>query len=100
MIVEGGKYYWYGTTRKEAPSWLSEGITLYSSTDLQHWSYEGRIFDGAQIEDAKNSKQGFAAPWRIERPKAGLGVWWGVAAAPPGQRVSSFPLLPTCLLPF
>lgn len=52
----------------EAPDWLSEAISLYSSPDLTNWKFEGRILEGAQIQ-----ADGFHAPWRIERPK--VSVW-------------------------
>ena len=61
---ENGTYWWYGTSRKEAPSWLSDSVTLYSSKDLQHWRPHGAILSGSQIR-----ADGHSAPWRIERPK-------------------------------
>ena len=64
MIKQGDTWFWYGTSRKEAPSWLSSSITLYSSTDLQNWKFRGHILNGSQI-----SHPGFSEPWRIERPK-------------------------------
>jgi hypothetical protein len=57
-------FWWYGTSRKESPSWLSDSVTLYSSKDLQHWKSHGVILAGSQIR-----AQGHDAPWRIERPK-------------------------------
>lgn len=38
----GGKYYMVGATQKTQPGWLSEGINMYSSYDLQHWKFEVR----------------------------------------------------------
>ena len=61
---ENGTFWWYGTSRKEAPSWLSDSVTLYSSKDLQHWKAHGVILSGSQIK-----ADGHSAPWRIERPK-------------------------------
>lgn len=61
---ENGVFWWYGTSRKESPSWLSDSVTLYSSTDLQHWKSHGVILAGSQIRAG-----GHSAPWRIERPK-------------------------------
>ena len=46
---EGGKYYLVGTTQKHNPSWLSEGINLYSSFDLEKWHFEGEIFHNSSI---------------------------------------------------
>jgi len=62
IIKDGGLYYLVGTTRKEPPSWLSEGINMYSSTDLQHWKLENMIFRNSSITIA-------TGPYRIERPK-------------------------------
>lgn len=62
--VEEGLWYWYGTTRKEQPGWISQGINLYSSADLQSWEFHGQMFDDSQIQDV-----GFEHPYRIERPK-------------------------------
>ena len=58
------RFYWYGTTQKYAPAWISKGINLYSSKDLQHWHFEGQIFNDSQIKGV-----GFHHPYRIERPK-------------------------------
>jgi hypothetical protein len=45
--------------------WLSEGVNLYSSTDLMTWHYEGLIFNAtAQITGLPSDP-----PHRIERPK-------------------------------
>jgi len=57
------KYYWFGTTQKLQPSWLSEGINCYSSTDLGNWTFESKVFDNTSI------KIGTPGPYRIERPK-------------------------------
>lgn len=57
-------FYWYGTTQKLPPDWLSAGINLYTSKDLVMWKFEGEIFGEGQIDD-----QPFPHPYRIERPK-------------------------------
>jgi len=64
MMKLGDTWFWYGTSRKEAPSWLSSSVTLYSSADLQNWKFRGHILNGSQIKHP-----GFEEPWRIERPK-------------------------------
>ena len=56
-----GRYFMVGTTEKLPPSWLSEGINLYSSPDLQHWTFEAEIFRASQARPATAK--------RIERPK-------------------------------
>jgi hypothetical protein len=38
------KYYWFGTTQKQEPAWLSEGINCYSSVDLSNWTLENEKF--------------------------------------------------------
>lgn len=44
---------------------LSEGVNLYSSTDLTTWAFEGLIFNGTeQMQDMP-----LGPPFRIERPK-------------------------------
>lgn len=44
---------------------LSEGVNLYSSTDLASWTFEGLVFNGTQQMDGMP----VSAPFRIERPK-------------------------------
>ncbi len=44
---------------------LSEGVNLYSSTDLANWTLEGLIFNGSQ----PLSGMPVNPPYRIERPK-------------------------------
>lgn len=41
VIFADGRYYWYGEHR--AAHWpnMQEGVTVYSSTDLADWTYEG-----------------------------------------------------------
>lgn len=60
-------YWWFGTTIKHDPGWISSGIALYSSPDLMTWTNHGVVFDGRQITDMP-----YPAPYRIERPKV---VW-------------------------
>lgn len=64
MFQQNETFFWYGTTQKYAPAWISKGINLYSSEDLQQWRFEAQIFNASQIT-------GSAAhyPYRIERPK-------------------------------
>eukprot|EP01088_Endostelium_zonatum_P016282 TRINITY_DN4337_c0_g1_i1.p1 TRINITY_DN4337_c0_g1~~TRINITY_DN4337_c0_g1_i1.p1 ORF type:complete len:343 (-),score=67.15 TRINITY_DN4337_c0_g1_i1:16-1044(-) len=58
------KYYWVGTSIKIPGAFLSEGINLYSSFDLQNWKYEGMIFKNISIHGMSQP-----GPYRIERPK-------------------------------
>ena len=62
-----GVYYWYGTSQKIQPGWISEGMRLYSSPDLSKWSFEGDIFSASDIQGLP-----FPPPYRIERPS----VWY------------------------
>jgi len=64
ILEDGGMFYWVGTTEKQHESkWLSEGINLYSSDDLQHWKFEAEIFHNTSIQMPT------PGPYRIERPK-------------------------------
>ena len=63
----GGKYYMVGATQKTQPGWLSEGINMYSSTDLQHWKFENEIFHNTSITTPL--PEGEIPYYRIERPK-------------------------------
>ena len=64
-----GRHYLVGTTQKRNVSgfWLSEGINLYSSFDLERWAFEGRIFSNASITTGLPSAE--PPVYRIERPK-------------------------------
>ncbi|KAK9813147.1 hypothetical protein WJX72_009862 [[Myrmecia] bisecta] len=64
ILQLGERYWWYGTTQKQGPDWISEGINLYASEDLASWEYTGQIFSGSQIQGML-----YPAPYRIERPK-------------------------------
>ena len=66
IFQENGTFFWYGTTVKLPGGWISEGINLYSSPDLQSWAFEGEIFHDRQIVGVP-----FDHPYRIERPKVG-----------------------------
>lgn len=63
----GGKYYMVGATQKTQPGWLSEGINMYSSFDLQHWKFEHEIFHNTSITTPL--PEGEIPYYRIERPK-------------------------------
>ena len=60
-------FYWCGESYKQPMlgDFISAGINLYSSTDLQSWHFEGLIFNSSQITDIPAH-----APYRVERPKA------------------------------
>ena len=63
----GGKYFMVGATQKTQPGWLSEGINMYSSFDLQHWKFENEIFHNTSITTPL--PEGEIPYYRIERPK-------------------------------
>lgn len=60
-----GKYFLVGTSQKVRvhSAWLSKSINLYSSLDLQHWTFEAQIFNESQIMRTTSLQ------YRIERPK-------------------------------
>ena len=60
-----GRFYMVGTDQKTQPGWLSTGVNLYASHDLQHWSFVASIFNTSQIT-TPNPEGG---RYRIERPK-------------------------------
>jgi hypothetical protein len=39
LLQLGSTYYWVGTSQKILPAWTSEHINIYSSTDLQSWTF-------------------------------------------------------------
>ena len=49
MAYEGGRYYVFST---------GPGITIYESTDLENWTWVGRVFDG-EPEWARDTVPGF-----------------------------------------
>ena len=57
-------WYWYGTSQKRPPGWLSEGVNLYASEDLSSWKYQGQIYRSADSRGMPCS-----VPYRLERPK-------------------------------
>ena len=63
-----GKYYFVGTSKKtQSSAWLSSGINLYSTFDLQHWHFEAQIFTNESITTPIPT--GEALQYRMERPK-------------------------------
>ena len=58
VIYYEGKYYFVGEFREKGSS-LTQKISLYSSSDLSTWQFEGIIFDAANFNSTLN----------IERPK-------------------------------
>ncbi|BDA44105.1 hypothetical protein COCOBI_05-2890 [Coccomyxa sp. Obi] len=60
-------FFWYGESYKRPMlgDFLSEGVNLYSSTNLTTWTFEGLVFNGTeQMQDMP-----LGPPFRIERPK-------------------------------
>ena len=62
---KNGKYYMVGTTKKSNPDWLSGGVNIYSSYDLQNWHFENEIFRNTSITTPLTDGDRY----RIERPK-------------------------------
>jgi len=64
-----GKVYLVGTAQKRNVSgfWLSEAINLYSSFDLEHWTFEGRILANTSISVGLPAAE--PPVYRLERPK-------------------------------
>lgn len=64
-----GKFFLVGASRKlrNGSMWCSRGVNLYSSYDLQHWTFVSQIFHNSQIVVHGNIT--VAAPFRLERPK-------------------------------
>ncbi len=60
-------FFWFGESYKRPllSDFLSEGVNLYSSTDLATWHYEGLVFNGTK----QMKGMPVEAPFRIERPK-------------------------------
>ena len=74
MIRVNNTFFWYGESYKRPMlgDFLSDGIDLYSSSDLQSWTFEGLIFNGTrQMNDMP-----LDPPYRIERPKVILSMLW------------------------
>ena len=67
MLQVNSTFYWCGESYKQAMlgDYISAGINLYSSSDLQSWHFEGMIFNSTQIADMPSD-----TPHRVERPKA------------------------------
>lgn len=72
IIFVDGKYYWYGlklrplsfAPKGQGGQTTTEGVAMYSSEDLYHWSYEGIV-----LECSDNPDSPLYAPMRFERPK-------------------------------
>jgi hypothetical protein len=60
-------FFWFGESYKRPllGDFLSEGVGLYSSTDLATWRNEGLVFNGT----AQMTGMPCEPPYRIERPK-------------------------------
>ena len=63
-------FYWFGESYKRPllNDYLSEGVNLYSSTDMATWHYNGLVFNGTEQMKDLPAAMG-QAPFRIERPK-------------------------------
>ncbi|GAB2806481.1 glycoside hydrolase family 43 protein [Ferruginibacter profundus] len=62
IIFHNGTYYWFGEKRGRS---ASEGVNVYSSTDLYHWKFEAL----ALAQDRNDSASDIAMGCVMERPK-------------------------------
>ena len=63
FYFENSTYYWVGEGPKHYQD-LSAGITLYTSTDLGNWTYQGYLLMNTSMPCTEAP-----GPYRIERPK-------------------------------
>src|SRR5581483_3601650 len=60
ILKAGERYYWYGVRYTAAAEYVADpasrkdraifqAVTCYSSTDLAHWKFEGRVLAGDQV---------------------------------------------------
>lgn len=67
IIKVNSTFFWYGESYKRPllGDFLSEGVNMYSSTDLMVWQFEGLVFNATrQMRDMP-----VEPPFRLERPK-------------------------------
>ena len=64
IIRYENKYYWYGESRPDHGGSTRDGISLYSSDDLKHWTNEGIVL-GTTDESGHDIERGCI----MERPK-------------------------------
>lgn len=62
ILFAAGKYYWFGEKRGRS---ASEGVNVYSSSDLYHWKFEALAFS----PNYTDSTSEIAAGCVMERPK-------------------------------
>lgn len=62
ILVRKNKYYWYGERRGAS---ASQGVNVYSSSDLLHWKFEGL----ALAHEALDSMSEIRTGCLMERPK-------------------------------
>lgn len=65
MLEHNGIYYWFGEHKCDTTNNATVGVTVYSSTDLNEWKYEGV----ALAVEAEDSDSDIAGGCIIERPK-------------------------------
>jgi sucrose-6-phosphate hydrolase SacC (GH32 family) len=67
IIRVNDTFFWFGESYKRPllGDFLSEGVNLYSSTDLTSWQYEGLIFNAT----SQMTGMPVDPPFRVERPK-------------------------------
>lgn len=81
-----GSYYLYGNSF--STSGVAFGINSYSSVDLEHWSYEGFLFDPYSPDSPCNASGACGRPHIIYDAKRSRYVLW-VNAGSEGYRVST-----------
>jgi beta-galactosidase len=72
ILYVNGRYYWYGMALRPLPAGTqgtggqttTVGITMYSSSDLYNWAYEGVILPCSTDPNSQ-----LYGPMRFERPK-------------------------------
>ncbi len=94
ILFHEGVYYWYGESRGEG--WRTDGVGVYTSTDLYNWTSAGLAFKvieddadhparrGTTLEQPKvvynaHTKK-FVMWWHLERPGARYGDAWAAVA--------------------
>ncbi len=62
LLQQNGRYYWYGEKRGKS---ASEGVNVYSSTNLYNWKYEGLALSPIDNDTTADIARGCL----MERPK-------------------------------
>ena len=81
-----GSYYLYGNSF--STTGVAFGIKSYSSVDLEHWTYEGFLFDPESPDSPCNALGGCGRPHMVYNDRSRQYVLW-VNAGSTGYRVST-----------